>query len=353
MFVPHWNGTLAAIDPGTGSIVWTSGTQGPVKSSPVYQDGRVYIGSDDDHVYAFDARNGDRLWRTPLQGNVTAAPVLTHDLLLIGSEGGHLFALDQTTGAIAWEQPAIGAIASGATVAGDLAYVGTLDGRIHAIDVQTGLIVWSYTSLIDDPGAIVFGGDAVYSTPAVVDGTVYVQTFQSWVYALDAATGAKQWSWQTEGSAYPASPTVTEGTVFIGSIDDDNLTALDADTGEVLWQAGMGSFMWGSATVGGGVAYVSPASPDLLAIDTATGAIIDTHETDGSVFEIPILIGGTLVAVTDGVVHGFQVSGTGDQVPGGDPTETPDRTPAVHTLGVLLILAVAAWSARHRDRSSR
>jgi len=84
------------------------------------------------------------------------------------------------------------------------------------------------------------------ASPIVIGNTLYVST--SWgpkyVYALDAATGARKWTFEPEipddvlqyaccdvnsrGIAY------ADGKIFVGRLDG-KLTALDASTGKALW----------------------------------------------------------------------------------------------------------------------
>ena len=59
-------------------------------------------------------------------------------------------------------------------------------------------------------------GDNVRSSPTVVNGTVYIGNDDGNVYALDAADGTEQWRF-TAGSAVTTSPTVVNGTVYVGS----------------------------------------------------------------------------------------------------------------------------------------
>ena len=60
------NGKLYAIDADSGRIRWVTKTGGPLLSSPALdvKAGRIYIGSEDMHVYAFDLENGTKLWRS-------------------------------------------------------------------------------------------------------------------------------------------------------------------------------------------------------------------------------------------------------------------------------------------------
>ena len=58
----------------------------------------------------------------------------------------------------------------------------------------------------------------VYSSPAVANGVVYVGSDDGNVYALNASTGAKLWSYTT-GSYVDSSPAVANGVVYVGSSD--------------------------------------------------------------------------------------------------------------------------------------
>jgi outer membrane protein assembly factor BamB len=44
-----------------------------------------------------------------------------------------------------------------------VAYVGSLDNNVYALNARTGALLWSYGT-----------GYAVYSSPAVMNGVVYV-----------------------------------------------------------------------------------------------------------------------------------------------------------------------------------
>ena len=135
--------------------------------------------------------------------------------------------------------------ASGPTV-----YVGS-GSNLYAVDAATGVDEWAFET-----------GDQVFSSPTVVDGTVYVGSDS--LYAVDAGTGEQQWAFETGDSGY--SQTVVDGTVYVGS---DSLDAVDARTGEQEWAfdtAGVPS----SPTVVDGTVYVE-SSNDLYAVDAATG----------------------------------------------------------------------------------
>ena len=133
----------------------------------------------------------------------------------------------------------------------------------------------------------------VQSTPIVVDGTMYVSGPWSLVYALDAKTGRELWRFNpvVEGqtartaccSVASRGVAIFEGKVFLGALDG-RLIALDAATGESLWETqttdtsqpytitGAPRVFAGSVLIGNGGAdlgvrgYVSAYDPDTGAL---------------------------------------------------------------------------------------
>jgi PQQ-dependent dehydrogenase (methanol/ethanol family) len=95
------------------------------------------------------------------------------------------------------------------------------------------------------------------SSPIVIGNTLYVSS--SWgpkyVYALDAATGARKWTYEPEipddvlqyacCDVDNRGVTFADGKIFVGRLDG-KLTALDAATGKELWTADVVDYKQGS-----------------------------------------------------------------------------------------------------------
>jgi eukaryotic-like serine/threonine-protein kinase len=131
---------------------------------------------------------------------------------------------------LAWTLTTGGAIWSSPAVVHGVVYVGSNDGHIYALRLSDGSLVWK-SPLAGRPSA-----------PAVVGGVVYVTADDARAYAFDAATGQRLWRAQLFGGegGFPAAPTVAEGMVFV--LTNETLTALDARTGVTRWQERIGCF---------------------------------------------------------------------------------------------------------------
>src|SRR5208337_3884510 len=112
-------------------------------------------------------------------------------------------------------------------------------------------------------------GNVVDSSPAALNGVVYVGSDDDNLYALKASTGALLWSYPTGG--YGDSPTVANGVVYVGGggpgNSDYNVWALNAATGALIWSYATGDWVGTSSpAVVAGVVYVGSYDSSLYAL---------------------------------------------------------------------------------------
>ncbi|MHC4215751.1 MAG: outer membrane protein assembly factor BamB family protein, partial [Planctomycetota bacterium] len=122
------NDKVVAIDTESGKPQWTFYTGGPVRFAPVAWQDRVFVTSDDGHLYAIDVNDGTLLWkhrgglnermclgnermisRWPARGG----PVLMDDVVYYAagiwpSDGVFLHALEARTGKVLWTNDSSG-----------------------------------------------------------------------------------------------------------------------------------------------------------------------------------------------------------------------------------------------------
>jgi outer membrane protein assembly factor BamB len=142
---------------------------------------------------------------------------------------------------------------------------------------------WSYPA----------GTRTYYSSPTVANGVVYVGSMDENLYALNASTGALLWTYPAV-SAVSSSPAVANGVVYFGS-EDENLYALNASTGALLWKYTTGSAIESSPAVVDGVVYVGSEDGKLYAFNASTGVPVWVYPTGVLVYSSP--------AVANGVVY--------------------------------------------------
>lgn len=135
-------------------------------------------------------------------------------------------------------------------------------------------------------------GEGVSSSPAVADGTVYVGSYDDNVYALDAADGTKQWTFQMSNDVGSA-PAVADGIVYVGK-GDDSVYALDAADGTEQWAFDTGFDVYSAPAVADGVVYVGSYDNNVYALNAADGTEQWAFETGERVYSSPAVVDSTV-----------------------------------------------------------
>lgn len=163
-------------------------------------------------------------------------------------------------------------------------YVGSYGRKsLFAYDAETGDELWSFETK-----------HRVSSSPAVMDGKVYFGDRGGLLYALNADTGEVVWEFGV--GAEEATPTVYDDKVFVSP---DTTYAIDAETGEEIWSSDYTGWAKGGPAVSEGEVYVGRG--ELRGLDAETGEQNWSLELDES-----SITGET---VSDGVVYVGSMSG--------------------------------------------
>lgn len=278
LFLLDDDGMLRAIQKTSGRILWRQRVGRLAAASPAVGDGRVYVvalrglASEGGRAAAYRAVDGRQVWSKALPSRAESSPLLRGDRVYFGSEDGTVYAVAARTGRTIWTYRAGGAVKGGLAYANGNLYFGDYAGRVHAVRARDGKQIWSVGTSGTRFG---FGSGRFYSTAAVAFGRVYLGNTDSRVYSFSARTGQLAWATGTGGYVY-SSPAVanTPGlgpTVYIGSYDG-NFYAFDARSGGVRWRYPVGNRISGSATIVGGIVYVSNlGSDDTHGVDARTG----------------------------------------------------------------------------------
>ena len=125
-------------------------------------------------------------------------------------------------------------------------------------------------------------GGQVYSSPIIDGGRLFVASKSGILFALDATTGTELWRFQLSDYVVRSTPTISEGTIFIGA--GFNLFAVDATTGAEKWRFPMRYAGQSSPVVVGESVLVTSQEGWVYRIDRSTGEMIWRLSTEGLPF---------------------------------------------------------------------
>jgi polyvinyl alcohol dehydrogenase (cytochrome) len=216
-----------------------------------------------------------------------AQPTVVGGAVFIGSDNDYVYAIDAHTGCVHWSFEAVGQVRTAITI-GDArgrpgvryaAYFGDYRGNVYSVDAETGKQLWTIRA-DDHPGAKITGPPVLETTSnrLLVPVSSWEEipgpalnyeccTFQGSLVALDAGTGKQVWKTYTmperphpigknsagtqlygpSGASIWNAPTIDlkrravyvgTGNAYITTPDggtSDAVMAFDLDTGKKLW----------------------------------------------------------------------------------------------------------------------
>jgi eukaryotic-like serine/threonine-protein kinase len=254
---------LYALNKNSGEAIWTFKTNGAIRSKPAVvqtASGDLLIfTSDDGYLYALEIANGKQMWRTHI-GNETewetrekiggetsplgydylqSSPVFDNGRIFIGSSDGNIYSLQADNGQVVWKYPTETKVRATPTIADGIVYIGSWDKSMYALDAETGTLRWE----------VPIGGQ-VQTSALVHDNMVYTASRKASVVALDIATGLLIWEFSYGRNMWvESSPVLVETTLYIGSSGSKVVYGLDSQTGEVRLRHSILAFCWSTPVV--------------------------------------------------------------------------------------------------------
>ncbi|MGH1357020.1 MAG: PQQ-binding-like beta-propeller repeat protein [Thalassovita sp.] len=278
LFVTSGFGTLTALDPANGTVLWQQNLLASGSGAPTYYKGLVYVTSGDDTGWAIEADSGRVRWQLtalPNTGNVLGAPApaVNNKFVIYGYGDGEVQAAFRKGGMRHWVSQLAGSqrdraltrlndITGEPVIDGKTVYVGSNAGRMVALDLDTGERKWTARE-----GAI----GAMWP----VGGSVFAINLENQLMRLSARDGSRVWAvqlpnyvkfTQRKASEIYANygPVVAGGRVIVAS-NDGQMRFFDPKDGNQVYAVEVPDGATTSAVVAGRTLYVVSSKGELHA----------------------------------------------------------------------------------------
>ena len=192
-------------------------------SPAVDAEGNVYVGSQDDRLYALGPELETR-WRRPLGGDVDSSPVLGDDgTVFIASDDGHVRAFTKS-GRPRFATDLGGHIRAPLALTHDGGVVAAVMGprpRVVALDATNGALRFEFHLPLTETAEL-----GPLSGPLVDgEGRIYFGSFDDFIYALER-DGSLSWTYRVPGDVDAPPILLHDGTLVVGC-DDGHVYALE------------------------------------------------------------------------------------------------------------------------------
>jgi len=181
------------------------------------------------------------------------------------------------------------------------------DGRFFKVDAETAEIQRS-PKVLD--GTLNTGsgcvGDCILANMTLEDNTFFVPLSNNGLVALNAEDLSVRWRFETQHGTW-SQPVVDKGVVYLSSMDH-HFYALEADTGDELWQIDLEGALAAAPLLYNNRLYVGGLGRKVYELSTS-GQILSSYETEGWVWSTPVIVDGILyTADLDGIVYALDVA---------------------------------------------
>jgi len=317
IYLGDLDGTFHALDLATGVTTWTFKAEaaGFPSAAAVSVDPAaplVVVGDDTGVVRSFDCLSGKLAWEYETEGEISGGPTILvgndGGRVLVGSQDASLSCLQLADGKLLWKHSIADQIRCSPTVArsaaGERVFLAGCDGKLHVIDVQSG----------EEKAAVPIDGPTG-TTPATNGDSVFFGTEGGGFFAIDFLKADVVWRAQSavNGQSYRSSAAIAGNLVIVGS-RGKAVEAFSCADGTRTWRRPMRGKVDASPIVavtetGRPVAIVADSAGKIAALDAATGETVWEFDAGGGFTAgAAAAVGHVVIASDDGTVWCFEAA---------------------------------------------
>ena len=270
-----------------------------------------------DQINAHNVQNLRLKWifQTGVIGSFETTPIVENGVMYVTTPYNHVFAVDATSGRQLWHyQHKLGTTIfccgpnnRGVAILGDNLYMTTLDAMLIALNKTTGKLVWDVEIADPEMGYSETLAPVIYKDKVIVGISGAEYGIRGFVSAYEAATGKLAWRWHTipaPGDRQPDGIKGWEG-VFVQKADGINplnrnigaeKAAIASDKHKDAWKFGGGSnWMTNAVDPDSGMIFATLGNPSpdldgslrpgdnrwsdsLVALNGDTGALVWAYQ---------------------------------------------------------------------------
>lgn len=217
------------------------------------------------NLYSIDANSGFLKWNFSLpKGGPTGISFFKGILYFAAND--NIIAFDTASRTIKWSYHTNDVVYSNPLVIDGVLYANCDDMFLYAINADTGDLIWQFKQ----SAPIVRGGN--YSSPTFANGMIYFSSIDGYLYALNL-DGTLKWKIlnpRSPGATISSGPCVVNDIVYSADAAA-SLIAVDANSGTFLWEYRGSGLFNASPTVANGTLYIADSDKNLYAINALDG----------------------------------------------------------------------------------
>lgn len=282
-----------------------------------YGSGIVFVTTGRGMVYALDARSGAEKWKREMKIPVRSSPVAHDGKLFLITSDNKLFALSVSDGTTLWNHAGFNETATiygspSAVVKGNVVVAPFSSGELHAVSASDGSDIWSdsLTSISGRSSSIIALND-IDATPVIDNGVVYAASHDGVLAAIELSGGKRIWA---QDISSIETPWVAGDFLFILTTANE-LVAINKSNGKIRWVSELPSrgdpliswggdkrgekISWSGPVMAGGKLILSGSHGKAVFVSPENGSVVDSFDIPSNSFLPPVIAGKTLYILSN------------------------------------------------------
>lgn len=263
-------GDVLALRPDTGEVIWSHRLGVPARGAPTIAEGRAFVLTQNNQLYALALDSGDTLW--------------THS------------GIQEAAGLLSGASPAVSA---GVVVA---PYT---SGELFALRADNGRVLWSDSLTRSGRLAVLAEVNDIAGLPVVDRGRVFAVGNAGCMVAIDLISGERLWEQDVAGIQ---TPWVAGEYIYVVTAASE-VVAMSRTDGAIHWVQNLPRFederrrrdpiQWRGPVLAGNRLLLGSSLGQVVALSPYTGRNLGTIRVSGGVAVTPIVADGTLYVLTE------------------------------------------------------
>ena len=257
----------------SGRLAWTFRAEAPLTSSVAVAGGLVLAGDSVGNLYAVHSASGQAAWIYNGTNSIVGRPTVAGNKVIFAQADGTITCLSLKNGDVAWqyvppeESYAAETVVDGAAVGDGKVFFVKGDGKLYAISAVNGRALWTYNSELE-----------LRSAPAFASGLVLLGEQRGVFSAISPANGKRLWG---GGAGGAINTPATDGANVYFSSWDGSVQSVRIKGVVPQWKSDVGDPITTPPFIGGGKLFVGTANGKVAALDSRSGSVLWTFDTQG------------------------------------------------------------------------
>jgi outer membrane protein assembly factor BamB len=274
-----------------------------------YSSGTVFVSTKRGNIFAIDSKNGGLIWKKKLSSPIRSSPVAKAGIVVVSTVNSKTYALSAKTGKIKWEHEAgeesTKLVSSPAPlIVKDKIIVTYSSGEVFALNFRDGEEVWSAITSPERITQLLPTNNDIYLTPVYHQGILLVVSADGTIFALDAETGEEIWQFKEKSIAHAPWPVAN----YLFAVSRfGELFAISFTDGSVIWEKSLENketideddLIFSPPVLASSEIFVADNDGHLRAYSPKDGKVKYTTDIDDNIMQQPVIADGKMYFISN------------------------------------------------------